>query len=126
MKKWTGSSSVPAAFALFPEDISQPPREWLSDSSMCNVGPRCLAAGISRLWKSRNCSRRISAPGSGPFEMRTEKLTASRQIDLGFWMPTRNRSRIVLLLPTVTKRGQFLVPASLLLTLVGLPSVMTF
>jgi pimeloyl-ACP methyl ester carboxylesterase len=28
MKKWTGSSSVPAAFALFPKDISQPPREW--------------------------------------------------------------------------------------------------
>jgi hypothetical protein len=28
MKKWTGSSKVPAAFALFPQDISQPPREW--------------------------------------------------------------------------------------------------
>jgi hypothetical protein len=28
MKKWTGSSKVPAAFALFPKDISQPPREW--------------------------------------------------------------------------------------------------
>jgi pimeloyl-ACP methyl ester carboxylesterase len=28
IKKWTGSSSVPAAFALFPKDISQPPREW--------------------------------------------------------------------------------------------------
>jgi pimeloyl-ACP methyl ester carboxylesterase len=28
MKKWTGSSKVPAAFALFPLDISQPPREW--------------------------------------------------------------------------------------------------
>jgi pimeloyl-ACP methyl ester carboxylesterase len=28
MKKWTGSSRVPAAFALFPKDISQPPREW--------------------------------------------------------------------------------------------------
>src|SRR6202035_3622913 len=28
MKKWTGSSNVPAAFALFPKDISQPPREW--------------------------------------------------------------------------------------------------
>jgi pimeloyl-ACP methyl ester carboxylesterase len=28
MKKWTGSSQVPAAFALFPKDISQPPREW--------------------------------------------------------------------------------------------------
>ena len=27
----------------------------LSDSSMCNVGPRWLAAGISLLWKSRNC-----------------------------------------------------------------------
>jgi len=28
MKKWAGSSQVPAAFALFPKDISQPPREW--------------------------------------------------------------------------------------------------
>jgi pimeloyl-ACP methyl ester carboxylesterase len=28
MKKWTGSCNVPTAFALFPKDISQPPREW--------------------------------------------------------------------------------------------------
>jgi microsomal epoxide hydrolase len=28
IKKWTGSSKVPAAFAIFPKDISQPPREW--------------------------------------------------------------------------------------------------
>jgi pimeloyl-ACP methyl ester carboxylesterase len=28
VKKWTGSSKVPAAFALFPKDISRPPREW--------------------------------------------------------------------------------------------------
>jgi len=28
MKNWIGSSKVPAAFALFPKDISQPPREW--------------------------------------------------------------------------------------------------
>jgi microsomal epoxide hydrolase len=28
MKKWTGSSKVPAAFASFPADISHPPREW--------------------------------------------------------------------------------------------------
>jgi pimeloyl-ACP methyl ester carboxylesterase len=28
VKKWIGSSKVPAAFALFPKDISQPPREW--------------------------------------------------------------------------------------------------
>ena len=28
MKNWVGSSKVPAAFALFPKDISQPPREW--------------------------------------------------------------------------------------------------
>jgi pimeloyl-ACP methyl ester carboxylesterase len=28
VKKWTDSSTVPAAFALFPKDISQPPREW--------------------------------------------------------------------------------------------------
>jgi microsomal epoxide hydrolase len=27
-KQWTGSSTVPAAFARFPKDISQPPREW--------------------------------------------------------------------------------------------------
>jgi len=27
-KQWTGSSDVPTAFALFPKDISQPPREW--------------------------------------------------------------------------------------------------
>jgi pimeloyl-ACP methyl ester carboxylesterase len=28
MKKWTGSAGIPTAFALFPADISQPPREW--------------------------------------------------------------------------------------------------
>jgi pimeloyl-ACP methyl ester carboxylesterase len=28
MKKWTDSSEVPAAFALFPADIGHPPREW--------------------------------------------------------------------------------------------------
>ncbi len=28
MKKWIGSSDVPAAFALFPKDINPPPREW--------------------------------------------------------------------------------------------------
>lgn len=28
VKKWTGSSRVPAAFALFPKDIGHPPREW--------------------------------------------------------------------------------------------------
>lgn len=28
LKKWTGSSNVPSAFALFPADISRPPREW--------------------------------------------------------------------------------------------------
>jgi microsomal epoxide hydrolase len=28
VKGWIGSSKVPAAFALFPKDISQPPRDW--------------------------------------------------------------------------------------------------
>jgi pimeloyl-ACP methyl ester carboxylesterase len=28
IKDWVGSSKVPAAFALFPKDISHPPREW--------------------------------------------------------------------------------------------------
>jgi pimeloyl-ACP methyl ester carboxylesterase len=27
IKNWVGSSKVPAAFALFPKDISHPPRE---------------------------------------------------------------------------------------------------
>ena len=27
-KQWVGSKAVPAAFALFPKDLSQPPREW--------------------------------------------------------------------------------------------------
>jgi pimeloyl-ACP methyl ester carboxylesterase len=27
-KQWTGSSSVPAGFAMFPKDISHPPRAW--------------------------------------------------------------------------------------------------
>jgi microsomal epoxide hydrolase len=29
-KQWAGSTSVPAAFAMFPKDISHPPREWAS------------------------------------------------------------------------------------------------
>ena len=28
IKQWTGSSSVPAAFAMFPKDLSSPPRQW--------------------------------------------------------------------------------------------------
>jgi pimeloyl-ACP methyl ester carboxylesterase len=29
-RQWVGSTSVPAAFAMFPKDISHPPREWAS------------------------------------------------------------------------------------------------
>jgi len=29
-RQWVGSTDVPAAFAMFPKDISQPPREWAS------------------------------------------------------------------------------------------------
>jgi len=28
IKEWTGSTKAPAGFALFPKDISRPPREW--------------------------------------------------------------------------------------------------
>jgi len=28
LKQWIGSASVPAAFAMFPKDLSHPPREW--------------------------------------------------------------------------------------------------
>ena len=28
VKRWVGSSSVPAGFAIFPKDISHPPRRW--------------------------------------------------------------------------------------------------
>ena len=28
IKKWAGSSNVPASFALFPKDLVTPPREW--------------------------------------------------------------------------------------------------
>jgi pimeloyl-ACP methyl ester carboxylesterase len=28
LKEWMGSSQVPAGFALFPKDLSTPPREW--------------------------------------------------------------------------------------------------
>lgn len=28
LKHWMGSASVPAAFAMFPKDLSHPPREW--------------------------------------------------------------------------------------------------
>jgi len=28
VKNWSASGRVPAAFALFPRDIGQPPREW--------------------------------------------------------------------------------------------------
>lgn len=28
LKQWAGAAKVPAAFALFPQDISRPPREW--------------------------------------------------------------------------------------------------
>ena len=28
LKEWRGSSEVPAAFAMFPKDLSHPPREW--------------------------------------------------------------------------------------------------
>jgi pimeloyl-ACP methyl ester carboxylesterase len=28
IKQWTGTTTVPAAFAMFPKDLSSPPREW--------------------------------------------------------------------------------------------------
>jgi len=28
LKEWKGTTTVPAAFALFPKDLSSPPREW--------------------------------------------------------------------------------------------------
>lgn len=28
IRKWRGSSNVPAAFAIFPKDLSSPPQEW--------------------------------------------------------------------------------------------------
>ncbi|MGH7621078.1 MAG: alpha/beta fold hydrolase, partial [Gemmatimonadaceae bacterium] len=28
LKEWTASSNVPTAFAMFPKDLSHPPREW--------------------------------------------------------------------------------------------------
>lgn len=28
LKQWVGSAAVPAAFAMFPKDLSRPPREW--------------------------------------------------------------------------------------------------
>jgi len=28
LKEWRGSSDVPAAFAMFPKDLSSPPRQW--------------------------------------------------------------------------------------------------
>jgi hypothetical protein len=36
-------------------------------SSTCYAGLKCLAAAASPRWKSRNCSPRIFAPGSGRF-----------------------------------------------------------
>ena len=43
------------------------PANGRSASSTCNAGPRCRAAAISPRWKSRNCSPRIFAHGSGRF-----------------------------------------------------------
>ena len=28
LRQWLGSSSTPAAFAMFPKDLTSPPREW--------------------------------------------------------------------------------------------------
>jgi pimeloyl-ACP methyl ester carboxylesterase len=42
-KEWIGSSKVPAGFAMFPEDLSSPPREWAErffDVARFTVMPR--------------------------------------------------------------------------------------
>jgi hypothetical protein len=67
MKNWIGSSKVPAAFALFPKDISQPPREWSERFFNVQRWTEMPAVGISQPWKSRSCWPRTSAPGSRPF-----------------------------------------------------------
>ena len=60
-RQWIGSTDVPAAFAMFPKDISHPPREWAARFSTFSAGPRCRAADISPRWKSPSCLSTTSA-----------------------------------------------------------------
>jgi pimeloyl-ACP methyl ester carboxylesterase len=53
-KNWAGSSTVPAAFAVFPADIGHPLREWAERFSMFSAGPKCREAGTLQRWKSRS------------------------------------------------------------------------
>jgi hypothetical protein len=52
VKQWTGSADVPGGFAIFPKDISQPPREWANASSMSRAGYQCRAVDILRRWRT--------------------------------------------------------------------------
>jgi hypothetical protein len=48
VKQWIGSTAVPAAFALFPKDISHPPREWAERFFNLRLRRRSEAATPSR------------------------------------------------------------------------------
>jgi hypothetical protein len=66
-KGWVGSSKTPAGFALFPKDISTPPREWAERFYNVQPGLRCRAAAISRRWRNRRCWPKIYGRFSGRF-----------------------------------------------------------
>jgi hypothetical protein len=45
-----------AAFAMFPKDLSSPPREWAERFFMWSGGRRCRAGGTLRRSRSPSCS----------------------------------------------------------------------
>jgi hypothetical protein len=50
---------VPSAMAVFPKEISRPPRAWASGPSTFNAGPRCRAAASPYPTKKREALRRV-------------------------------------------------------------------
>jgi hypothetical protein len=71
VKNWIGSSKVPAAFALFPKDISHPPREWAERFFAVQRWTEMPRGVTSQPSKSLRCSPKIFANGSDRFAMRT-------------------------------------------------------
>ena len=65
VKEWTGSSDVPAAFAMFPKALSTPPREWAERFFNVQRWTTMPRGGHFAALEEPDCSRRTFARSSG-------------------------------------------------------------
>jgi microsomal epoxide hydrolase len=94
LKNWVGSCKVPAAFALFPKDISHPPREWAERFFKVQRWTEMSSGGHFAAMKNHNCSLRTSVLGSGCFVTRRNRTSGHPSDDFRSASRHRESSQI--------------------------------